>query len=111
MAAKKKPVATGFWRYVGNGTRIIGIPKRDLTPSESDLFGHAIEQVNATGTVLYVWEDGMPPAPPVVVVEVEPAPVAATVASPVYEVTLTEVILDEERAVWRPGGEEHKDDE
>jgi hypothetical protein len=55
------------------------VPARDLTPSESALFGDVIRQVAASGSVLYVWDTGEPE---------EPVVVAAT-AAPVYVTTMT----------------------
>lgn len=86
--AKAEPAAAGYWHYIGDGTRISGVPARDLTPAESALFDAAIRQVAATGTVLYSWAG---------VAVVEPVVVAVTVA-PEYGVTAT----------WEPGGSETK---
>lgn len=102
---KAEPVnaaAAGYWRYVGDGTRIRGVPARTLSPSESALFDAAIRQVADTGTVLYVWttKDERPTTNDVVV---------AVVEEPVYEATTTAEVLDGERPVWEPGGTETKE--
>jgi hypothetical protein len=109
MAATKKQAAKGFWRFVGHGSRIMGVPARDLTPSESELFGDVIRQVAARGEVLYVWDTG---EPPVEATPVEATPVVvAEVTPPVYEVTTTETVGRKEKPVWKPGGTEQKKDE
>lgn len=52
MSAKVKTPT--LWRYVGNGNAIVGVPARDLTPSEMAEFADTISvQQNLTGLTLY----------------------------------------------------------